>query len=156
MIKKLFLLLVILFTVTHSAKTIPKINIPLYGNAFVIQNYQSGQVSHVGNLSSVIPSPWAVYQNTPQLFNSFTNTLELDQIESASLIVDFDYKLKMKGTLNVWKVGSSDSVVTPNITLEINYDPNTLKTGRRIDYYSYSNAYKSQFIIDSVIVTSQS
>jgi RHS repeat-associated protein len=156
MIKKPIILLAILFNVTLSAKTMSKINIPLNGNAFVIQNYQSGQVSHIGNLSSVVPSPWAVYQNTPQLFNSFTNTLELDQIESASLIVDFDYRLKIKGTLNVWKIGSIDSVVTPNITLEINYDPNTLKTSRRIDYYSYSNAYKSQFIIDSVIVTSQS
>jgi len=156
MIKKPIILLAILFTVTLSAMTMPKINIPLNGNAFVIQNYLSGQVSHIGNLSSVVPSPWAIYQNTPQLFNSFTNTLELDQIESASLIVDFDYRIKIKGTLNVWKIGSIDSVATPNITLEINYNPNTLKTNRRIDYYSYSNAYKSQFIIDSVIVTSQS
>ncbi len=151
MLKTLLIFWGIFFVGALSAKTLNKMNFPMNGNAFVV----NGSTSTVTHYAQLPPSEnWTTFQNNSQKFYSFTNTLELDQIESASLVVDFDYKLKIAGTLIVWKIGSSDSVVTPNITLEINYDPNTQKTSRRIDYYEYSNAYNSKFIIESVTLTS--
>ncbi|MEW6005814.1 MAG: RHS repeat-associated core domain-containing protein [Stygiobacter sp.] len=151
MSKTLLILLGIFFVGALSAKTMNKMNFPMNGNAFVV-NGSTNTVTHYAQLP---PSEnWTTFQNSSQKFYSFTNTLELDQIESTSFVVDFDYKLKITGTLNVWKIGSGDPEPAQNITLEINYDPNTQKTSRRIDYYAYSNVYKSEFIIESVTLTS--
>ena len=152
MSKTLLILLGIFFVGALSAKTLNKMNFPMNGIAFVV-NGTTSTITHYAQLPPL--ENWTTFQNNSQKFYSFTNTLELDQIESTSLVVDFDYKLKITGTLNVWKIGSGDPMPAQNITLEINYDPNTQKTSRRIDYYVYSNVYKSEFIIGSVTLTSQ-
>src|SRR5436305_226326 len=153
MLKTLIILLGISFAGALVGKTLPKINIPLSGNNFVFQPYTSG--SHLGQFNPPNLSYWGSYPNTLPPFYSFRNTLELRQIESTDLPVTFDYKLIVTGLLVTYTIGSAAGSAPIAVSLEINYDPNTQKTCRRLDYYAYSNAYKSEFTIQSVTLTSQ-
>ena len=93
----------------------------------------------------------SAFHNSPQKFYSFTNTIELDQLESIILPVDFSYTLQVKGVLK-YKVFGSSAQVMNNITLKISSDTSQ-KTSRTLDYYSYSNAYESEFDIQTVTLT---
>ncbi|MCK9210121.1 MAG: hypothetical protein M0P61_04710, partial [Ignavibacteriaceae bacterium] len=148
MLKTLLVLFGILFAGALSAKTLTKMNFPMNGNAFVMIG-GANAVTHYAQLPPF--ESWATFQNTPQKFYSFTNTIELDQLESTALPVDFDYTLEVKGSLK-YKVFGSTALVTNTVTLIINSNP-LQKTSRRLDYYTYSNAYESEFNIQTVTLT---
>jgi RHS repeat-associated protein len=153
MIKTWIVLFGILFAGALSAKTLPKMNFPMNGNAFVMSGGSSG-VTHQAQLPSTLLSELtdlAQNQNASQHPYSLTNTLELVQLESTALPVDFDYTLTVTGKLT-YKVIGSTTPVTSTITLTIN-SSHSQKTSRRLDYFTYSNAYDSQFDIEPVTLT---
>ncbi|MDB5210222.1 MAG: repeat protein, partial [Sediminibacterium sp.] len=143
----LFFILLLLGSACVYAGTGTKINFPLNGNGFLI-NKNLNKVIHESSMGNNIN--WAAHTNTSKEFYSFANTLELYQYESTDLPVNFEYDLTIKGKLMYYQLGSS-MPVSQIVTLHIN---NKQKGASRLtDFYSYTNAYKSQFIIDEINLT---
>lgn len=143
-------LLFILFSLAPAcliAGTGPKINFPFNGINFIVNNNPNQPVMQStapGNIN------WAAQVNSSQEFYSFANTLELYQYESTDLPVNFEYDLTVKGKLEYQQLGSS-AFVSQQVELHIN---NQLQgSSRRIDFFSYSNAYNSKFTVESVELT---
>ncbi|MDR3697046.1 RHS repeat-associated core domain-containing protein [Mucilaginibacter sp.] len=143
-------LLFILFSLSGTclfAGTGPKINFPFNGINFVVNNNPNQPVMQAAMPGNV---NWAAQVNTSQEFYSFANTLELYQYESTDLPVNFEYDLTVKGKLEYQQMGSA-AFISQEVVLHIN---NKLQGGsRRIDFYSYSNAYNSKFTVESVDLT---
>ncbi len=147
MIKKLLFILFSLGSFCLSAGTGLKQVYPMNGSNFVINN-NPNQVIHQAVLSGGIN--WAVYVNTTLEFYSLTNTLELNQHESADLPVNFEYDLTVKGKLEYYQIGST-AINTQIVELHINNKMHG--SSKRIDFYAYSNAYNSKFTITSLVLT---
>lgn len=146
---KLFSILFCLSCSILSAGTNPKINFPLNGNLFIstTTNSISYPTTHTSFAGVFTDPEWTAYSNSPTEFYSFSNTLELYQYESTDLPVNFEYDLKVTGTLSYTLIGGVAPAPT-QITLHIN---NKFEgESRRIDFYTYSNAFKSSFEITSV------
>jgi RHS repeat-associated protein len=147
----IIILLVVCGAVNLSAKVEPRIDFPMQGNAFVILN-NTGTVIHSAQIGT--STNWSNWTNGSQEFRSYINTLELRQLENVALPVDYDYNLKITGKLEIWTIGSS-TPVPHQITLEINHDPAPQAKSRRLDFYTYSNAYDSKFTLQTLTLTTQ-
>lgn len=149
-LRSLLVMMMLLSAGQSSAKELPKMNFPMNGNMFVIENGSVG-ITHQAELPPT--TNWSSYVNTPQNSYSCVNTIELRQVESVALPVQFEYSLQVEGTLISWKIGST-SPDTRTLTLTLHYGP-TASTVRTLDYYSYSDAYKSEFTINELVLTTQ-
>jgi|GEM_PF-5172149 len=143
-------LLFILFSLSATALfagTGPKINFPFNGINFIINNNPNQPVMQAAAPGGV---NWASQVNSNQEFYAFANTLELYQYETTDLPVNFEYDLTIKGLLEYQELGSS-AFISKKVVLHIN---NHMQgSSRRIDFYSYTNAYNSKFTLISVDLT---
>ncbi len=145
--------LVTLFSLTLCpdilAVSLPRIITPMTGSTFVLSPF-TGPITHTASLAAL--ENWATFTNSPQKFYATTNTVELRQLESTLLPIHFDYEITVTGTLTYWMVGSTAPAPPVSVSLQIRHDP-SVHASKVVDYYSYSNAYKSEFVIQSVVIT---
>lgn len=145
--RKLLFVLFSLGSYCLLAGTGNKMDYHLYGIGFIINN-NPNQVIHQAIVGGSVN--WATQVNSEQTFYSFTNTLELLQHESTNLPVNFEYELTIKGTLEYFQIGGS-TITSQDVTLHI--DNKLQGSSRQMDFYSYSNAYDSKFILTSLNLT---
>lgn len=143
--KILPLFLLLCFNYVLLAKTLPKVDSPLPGSSFIV-NGNSNIITHSLLLSTEV---WSIFQNSSNKFYSISNTVELQEVESTLLPVSFDYELTVTGTLRYWVIGSTSPAAPVAVSLTIRHDP-AEKISRSIDYFTYSNAYKTEFDIQTV------
>ena len=118
------------------------------GSSFIV-NGNSNTITHSLLLSTEL---WSTFQNSSNKFYSISNTLELQEVESTLLPVSFDYVLTVTGTLKYWVIGSTTPAAPVTISLSIRHDP-AEKISRSIDYFTYSNAYNTEFEIQTVTLS---
>jgi len=147
--KILPLFLLLCFNYVLLAKNLPKVDNPMPGSSFIV-NGNTTIITH----SLLLPATenWSAFQNSSNKFYSMSNTVELQEVESTLLPVSFDYVLTVTGTLRYWVIGSSSPAAPVSISLTIRHNP-AEKINRSIDYFTYSNAYKTEFDIQTITLT---